>query len=72
MNIGPYAGQTVMWPHIHFIPRHAGDAEGFPGSVRLAHMNGRGAKYYMQHPDFKDEYIEIHKDHKDIEGFKET
>lgn len=72
MNIGPYAGQTVMWPHIHFIPRHAGDSTGFPGSVRLAHINGRGAKYYMQHPDFKDEYIEIHKDHKDIEGFNET
>ena len=26
MNIGVCAGQTIMWPHIHFIPRHEGDA----------------------------------------------
>ena len=71
MNMGPEAGQTVMWPHIHFIPRHKDDVEGFPGSVRLAHRNGRGAKYYMEHPDFKDEYIKIHKDHENIKGFKE-
>ena len=71
MNMGPSAGQTVMWPHIHFIPRHEGDVDGFPGSVRLAHRNGRGAKYYMEHPDFKDEYIEKHKDHATIKGFKE-
>ena len=72
MNIGPTAGQTVMWPHVHFIPREEGDCEGFPGSVRLSHRNGRGAKYYMEHPDYKDEYIEKHKHHADIEGFNET
>ena len=71
MNMGGCAGQTVMWPHIHFIPRHTGDVEGFPGSVRLAHRNGRGAKYYMEHPDFKDEYIEKHKEHATIKGFSE-
>ena len=71
MNIGEEAGQTVMWPHVHFIPRHENDCEGFPGSVRLAHRNGRGAKYYMEHPDFKDEYIKIHKDHAEEEGFSE-
>ena len=37
MNMGEPAGQSVMWPHVHFIPRHKGDVEGFPGSVRLAH-----------------------------------
>lgn len=72
MNMGECAGQTVMWPHIHFIPRYKDDVEGFPGSVRLAHMNGRGAKYYMEHPDYKDEYIEKHKDVQHIKGFKET
>lgn len=71
MNMGGCAGQTVMWPHIHFIPRHIEDVDGFPGSVRLAHRNGRGAKYYMEHPDFKDEYIEKHKEHATIKGFSE-
>lgn len=71
MNMGEPAGQTVMWPHIHFIPRHEGDIDGFPGSIRLSHRNGRGAKYYMEHPDFKDEYIAIHKEHENIKGFKE-
>lgn len=70
MNIGEAAGQTVMWPHVHFIPRHEGDIDGFPGSIRLAHRNGRGAKYYMEHPDFKDEYIEKHKEHATIKGFE--
>lgn len=61
MNMGKEAGQTVMWPHIHFIPRHHGDVEGFPGSVRLAHRNGRGAKYYLEHPEFGADYREKHK-----------
>lgn len=61
MNMGEAAGQTVMWPHVHFIPRHVGDVEGFPGSVRLAHRNGRGAKYYLEHSEFKDDYREKHK-----------
>ncbi len=71
MNMGVAAGQTVMWPHVHFIPRWDDDCEGFPGSVRLAHRNGRGAKYYMEHPDFKDEYTKIHKEHSTVKGFKE-
>ena len=36
MNIGLCAGQTIMWPHIHFIPRHEGDAEHH-GGMRWAH-----------------------------------
>ncbi len=27
MNSGPAAGQTVMYPHIHMIPRRTGDCE---------------------------------------------
>ena len=33
-NDGETAGQTVMWPHIHFIPRRAGDCEDPTGGVR--------------------------------------
>ena len=52
------AGQSVMWPHVHFMPRKKGDIEGFPGSVRFAVRNGRGPAYYLNHPDFKEEYTE--------------
>ena len=62
MNIGEHAGQTVMWPHIHFIPRHKDDVEGFPGSVRLAHRGGMNASYYMDHPEHKEEYRKQHKE----------
>lgn len=34
MNIGPAAGQTVMYPHVHFIPRRDGDVEDPTGGVR--------------------------------------
>lgn len=34
LNYGPVAGQTVMWPHIHLIPRRAGDVEDPVGGVR--------------------------------------
>jgi len=60
MNIGESAGQSVMWPHVHFIPRHKGDVEGFPGSVRLAHKGHRGPEYYGFHPEYKDEYRKTH------------
>jgi diadenosine tetraphosphate (Ap4A) HIT family hydrolase len=36
MNIGRCAGQTIMWPHIHFIPRQQGDAT-HKGGMRYAH-----------------------------------
>tara|TARA_R110002167_G_scaffold35388_4_gene113191 strand:- start:5067 stop:5435 length:369 start_codon:yes stop_codon:yes gene_type:complete len=29
MNMGKHAGQTVMYPHIHFIPRREGDLGRF-------------------------------------------
>lgn len=33
-NEGAPAGQTVMWPHIHLIPRRFGDMEDPRGGVR--------------------------------------
>lgn len=33
-NSGTAAGQTVMYPHIHLIPRRAGDVEDPVGGVR--------------------------------------
>ena len=26
-NIGKAAGQSIMWPHVHLIPRHNGDCD---------------------------------------------
>ena len=34
MNNGEAAGQTVMWPHIHLIPRRTGDMQDPTGGVR--------------------------------------
>lgn len=34
LNYGTAAGQTVMWPHIHLIPRRTGDVEDPVGGVR--------------------------------------
>lgn len=33
-NAGEAAGQTVPWPHIHLIPRRAGDVEDPIGGIR--------------------------------------
>jgi diadenosine tetraphosphate (Ap4A) HIT family hydrolase len=41
LNMGPTAGQTVMWPHIHLIPRRKGDVEDPVGGVR-ATIPGKG------------------------------
>jgi diadenosine tetraphosphate (Ap4A) HIT family hydrolase len=60
MNMGEPAGQTVMWPHVHFLPRKTGDIEGFPGSVRLAHRGHRGAEYYGNHPEYMAKYRRAH------------
>ena len=45
MNIGECAGQTVFWPHIHFIPRHRGDAEK-KGGMRHAHPGADHTEKY--------------------------
>lgn len=34
MNIGVAAGQTVMYPHVHMIPRRTGDCADPVGGVR--------------------------------------
>jgi len=34
INMGEAAGQTVMYPHIHLIPRHTGDTVDPVGGVR--------------------------------------
>jgi diadenosine tetraphosphate (Ap4A) HIT family hydrolase len=34
INRGEAAGQTVMWPHVHLIPRYTGDVEDAVGGVR--------------------------------------
>ena len=33
-NHGTPAGQTIMWPHIHLIPRKKGDCENATGGIR--------------------------------------
>ena len=46
-NIGLAAGQTVLWPHVHLIPRHIGDCEpGKSNGVRLSYPNGDHINYY--------------------------
>tara|TARA_Y100001937_G_scaffold26975_1_gene38704 strand:- start:457 stop:858 length:402 start_codon:yes stop_codon:yes gene_type:complete len=45
MNVGTCAGQTIMWPHIHFIPRHENDSKE-KGGMRHAHPNADHTKYY--------------------------
>jgi diadenosine tetraphosphate (Ap4A) HIT family hydrolase len=45
MNIGIPAGQTIMWPHIHFIPRHEGDADHV-GGMRYTHPSADHKNYY--------------------------
>ena len=34
LNYGEAAGQTIMWPHIHLIPRRKGDVQDPVGGVR--------------------------------------
>ena len=45
MNIGLCAGQTILWPHIHFIPRHEGDAKHH-GGMRYTHPSADHNHYY--------------------------
>ena len=44
-NIGKCAGQTIFWPHIHFIPRKDGDSEK-PGGIRYAHLGVKHKTHY--------------------------
>jgi len=44
-NNGTVAGQTVMWPHIHLIPRRTGDVEDPRGGIR--HVIPRKGNYQV-------------------------
>lgn len=45
-NIGLCAGQTVLWPHIHVIPRFKNDTKGAVGGIRRSHPSGDHKEYY--------------------------
>ena len=46
-NIGAAAGQSIFWPHVHFIPRHNGDSEkGKHNGIRLSFPNGNHQNFY--------------------------
>ena len=45
-NIGMAAGQSVMWPHVHLIPRHQGDCPAGLNGIRRSHPNGDHKEYY--------------------------
>ena len=49
MNYGTAAGQTVMWPHVHLIPRRKGDHDKPEGGVRHV-IPGKG---YYYDPNFR-------------------
>ena len=42
LNCNTSAGQTVMWPHVHLIPRRTGDCADPRGGVRHCVPNGLG------------------------------
>lgn len=48
-NIGEAAGQTVMWPHVHLIPRRKGDMEDPRGGVR--HVIPEKGNYRKNEPN---------------------
>ena len=48
-NIGEAAGQTVMWPHVHLIPRRKDDMEDPRGGVR--HVIPEKGNYRKNEPD---------------------
>ena len=48
INMGREAGQTVMYPHVHLIPRRAGDCKDPVGGVRgviVGQANYKAAGY---------------------------
>lgn len=48
INMGAAAGQTVMYPHVHLIPRRVGDCADPTGGVRgviAGQANYKGAGY---------------------------
>lgn len=51
-NVGEEAGQTVMWPHVHLIPRRKGDMEDPRGGVR--HVIPEKGNYRLWHADVEE------------------
>ena len=52
LNMGAAAGQTVMWPHVHLIPRRTEDCADPTGGVRgviFGQQNYKAAGYV--HPE---------------------
>jgi len=50
INMGEAAGQTVMYPHVHLIPRQVGDCKDPVGGVRgviLGQANYKKADYQL-------------------------
>ena len=46
-NRGAAAGQSIFWPHIHFIPRNKNDYEGDShNGIRLSVPSGDHTNYY--------------------------
>jgi len=45
-NVGAAAGQTVLWPHVHLIPRRHGDIQDPTGGVR--HVIPENGKYTIE------------------------
>ena len=45
-NMGMAAGQTVLWPHIHLLPRHRGDCKPGRNGIRLSFPDGDHKEYY--------------------------
>lgn len=52
MNQGETAGQTVMWPHIHMIPRRKGDMQDPRGGVR--HVIPSQGNYRLENSTYID------------------
>ena len=36
LNKNESAGQSIFWPHVHFLPRHKGDVKGRNAGIRNA------------------------------------
>ena len=39
LNVGECAGQSVFWPHVHYIPRKKGDQEPGAKGIRMVYPN---------------------------------
>ncbi len=52
LNQGEAAGQTVMWPHVHLIPRRKGDMQDPRGGVR--HVIPSQGNYRLENSTYID------------------